>query len=264
MSLRVLSTQEFYARVADYMYHVDPTWDEEQWQAQMVAEHGKLSAVLGEPHGRSVLDCSCGGGGQAIALAKLGWQVTATDITEAYLDAAQQRARQEGVVIDFRLCDMRDLDHHFRASFDWVVSCYALDNITDDEGIQQAVKCMFSALRPGGKCYIRLRDFDNIMSEKPRYEGYKERVVPHGRVVRLEDWEYESDTHVVCIYVFLWEDHRKKGYRWTTDVFSYRRRALRKAELERFLRAAGFRRIEFLPQPTPWHPYEVVASKAGQ
>lgn len=31
-------------------------------------------------------------------------------------------------------------------------------------------------------------------------------------------------------------------------------------ELAEFLREAGFREVNFLPQPSPWHPYEVLAS----
>lgn len=260
MSLEVLSTQEFYSRIADYMYQVDPTWDEERWQAQMIAERELLGGVLGEANGCSVLDCSCGSGEQAIPLARLGWQVTATDITEESLNLGKQRARQEGVSVDFRVCDMRYLAQTFPASFDWVISCMALDNLTADEEIQQAIKGMFGVLKPGGKCYIRLRNFDNLMKHKPRYEFREERLVPHGRVIRLEDWHYESETHVVYSYVLLWEDPRKKGYHWTTDIFSLKRRALRKADLKRFLIAAGFGEIEFLPQSSPWKPYEVVAS----
>lgn len=55
-----------------------------------------------------------------------------------------------------------------------------------------------------------LRDFDNLMQHKPRYEFREERLVPHGRVIRLEDWHYESETHVVYSYVLLWEDQQKK------------------------------------------------------
>ena len=260
MCTQVLSTQEFYTRVAGYKYRLDPTWDEEGWQAQVIEEREMLAGAMGEASGQSVLDCSCGSGGQAIPLARLGWQVTATDITEASLDFAKQRAGEEKVSVDFRVCDMRDLQKNFPPSFDWVISCMAIDNLTADEDIQLVIKGMFGTLKPGGKCYIRLRDFDNIMEVKPRYEFCEDRLVPHGRVIRLEDWDYESERHIVCIYVFLWEDYRKTGYRWSTDIFSFRRRALRKAELRQFMIAAGFREVEFLPQPTPWHPYEVVAS----
>ena len=101
MSLQVLSTQEFYTGVADYMYRVNPGWDEEQWRAQLIVDREMLGRVLVEANGHSVLDCSCGSGGQAIPLAKLGWQVTATDVTEASLNLAKRRAQQEKVSVDF-------------------------------------------------------------------------------------------------------------------------------------------------------------------
>ena len=120
---------------------------------------------------------------------------------------------------------------------------------------------MFDALKPSGRCYLRLRDFDHLMSVKPRYDFRSERGVPHGRLIRLEDWDYESATHVVNLWVFLHEDARKSGYRWETTTFAYRRRALRKSELSRFLREAGFPEVAFLPQESPWAPYEVIAEK---
>lgn len=261
MDLQVLSAQAFYAGVSDYMNRVDPAWDEERWQAQAVAEQEILRAALGEAGGRSVLDCSCGAGGQAIPLARLGWRVTGTDITEASLNAARRRAGEEGVGVDFHACDMADLGRRFQGGFDWVISCMALDNILEDRGVQGALRGMADALRRGGRCYLRLRDFDHLMRVRPRYEVKEERVVPQGRVLRLEDWDYESETHVVCAYVFLREDRGRQGYRWETDVFRFRRRALRRAELGDFLRASGFEGVQFLPQKSPWGPYEVVASR---
>jgi hypothetical protein len=67
----------------------------------------------------------------------------------------------------------------------------------------------------------------------------------------------------VCAYIFLREDTRTAGYRWETTIFRYRRRVLRKRDLEAALLAAGFARVEFLPQPSPWSPYELIAVKHG-
>ena len=264
MTNQVLTAQEFYTSVALYMEQVDPQWAEGRWQAEVAREQHRLRAILGEAEGRSVLDCSCGDGAQAIPLATLGWRVTATDITGSSLATTRHRARQHGVTIDTRVCDMRDLGRQFQAAFDWVISCMALDNITTDAGIQQAVRAMFEALKPGGQCYIRLRDLDHLSTVRPRYDFREERTVPHGQVICLEDWEYEHAPELVNVYVFLREDTRKEGYRWETSAFCYPRRVLRKGDLERFLRAAGFRQVTFLPQPSPWAPYEVVASKAEQ
>ena len=262
MSEQVLSAGEFYAAVADYMAALDPGWEEERWRAGLDAERAALSAALGVGGGRPLLDCSCGTGGQAIPLAQLGWRVTATDVAAGALATAGRRAREAGVAIETRACDLRDLGAIFRAAFDVVLSCMALDNLTADEEIAAAVGGMCAALRPGGRCYLRLRDFDHLLAARPRYEVKEERAVPHGRVIRLEDWAFEGTTQAVCTYIFLREDDRLPGYRWRTDVFAYRRRALRKGELAGFLRAAGFARVAFLPQDSPWAPYAVVADKA--
>ena len=256
---RVLSVRDFYASTAAYMHELDPIWAEERWQAQLEREWDILLGRLGRGEGKSVLDCSCGDGGQAIPLAELGWQVTGADVTADSLTRARRRALEMGLDIEFAESDMRRLDERFSERFDQVITCMALDNITEEEGIQQALRGMHGALKPGGVCYIRLRDLDNIMSSKPRYEFKEERLLPHGRVIRLEDWIFESETHVICVYVFLHEDRRKEGYAWEVHTFAWRRRALRKAELARFMKRAGFDEIRFLLQPSPWHPYEVVA-----
>lgn len=259
MEFPILTAEERYTREAEYIQQVDPTWETDEWEKNGEEESGLLRAALGEANDRTVLDCSCGTGNQSIALAKLGWRVTATDITEAYMSQARKRAEQKLLTIRFLACDMRNLGEVFHAEFDAVISCMALDNIIEDGGIQQAVRGMYGVLKPGGKCYIRLRDFDNILQERPRYEYKRERPLPYGRVIMLEDWIYESDTHVVHVDIYWLEDRRITGYQWSQKILAYRRRALRKAELAAYLREAGFQQVDFLPQPSPWHPYEVVA-----
>jgi glycine/sarcosine N-methyltransferase len=263
MDTPILAPEVFYASVARHMNEIDPGWAEERWRAQVERELNHLPGLLGDARGRSVLDCSCGDGGQAIPLAMLGWRVTATDITEPSLATARRRAAERGLSIAFQPCDMRDLGQRFESAFDVVITCMALDNITDDDGLQRAARGLFESLKPGGRCSIRLRDLEHILAARPRYDFSEERAVPHGRVIRLEDWDYADEERPVCAYVFLREDQRKEGYRWETTIFRYRRRVLRKRDLERMLLAAGFARVEFLPRPSPWAPYEVVASFAS-
>ena len=187
--------------------------------------------------------------------------MTGADVTEAALATAVRRAKEAGLDVEWRASDMRDLGAVFGDRFDAVVCCMALDNITDDVEIEAALRGMHAALKPGGRCYLRQRDFDTILRHRPRYDVKEERAVPHGRVIRLEDWGYESDTHLTCAHVFLREDRRRTDHAWDTTVFRYRRRALRKEELARFLAVAGFADVTFLPQRGPWAPSEVVASK---
>ena len=89
----MLRAAEFYAGVAEYMRRADPGWEQETWRVQASHEQEYLPTVLGEPAGRAILDCSCGNGPQAIALARLGWRVTATDVDGQSLTVARERAR---------------------------------------------------------------------------------------------------------------------------------------------------------------------------
>jgi SAM-dependent methyltransferase len=243
------------------MHELDPTWEEDRVQRALATERTLLAQVLGRGDGRTVLDCSCGGGTQAIPLAELGWRVTGTDVSAAALSGAQHRAERSGVSVDWHVVDMRELGSLFTREFDWVVSCMALDNILSDDGLRQAAQAMYDVLKPGGRCYLRLRDFDHLLTVRPRYEFKEERIVPNGRAIRLEDWLFDGE-HLVDAWVFLHEDSRKTGYQWQTTVFAYRRRALRKVELEALLRTAGFQDVRFLPQDSPWDPYQVVADSS--
>ena len=258
MSLQILSAPEFYTRLGAAMYQLDPNWITENWQEQVVYERELLEKVLGESKGRHILDCSCGSGGQAIPLAQLGWRVTATDITEASLAEAIEHAQMLKLDMNFQACDMSELGQYFHNEFACVLSCMALDNILEDDALVAALRGMWYALKENGICYLRVRDFDNILAIQPHYEVKEERMTPVGQVLRLEDWIYESKTHLICSWILLC----KKPAYWETQVFSWRRRALRKAEFQQFLAAAGFVEITFLPQVSPWHPYEVLARKA--
>lgn len=258
---------DFYTSVTRYLDQVDPTWNDD-WRDHLAVEASRLRAVLGDAAGRSVLDCSCGSGAQAIPLAQLGFRVTATDLTAAYLATARERAEQVGVAITFGACDMRDIGVRFPGRFDIVLTCMALDNITADGDLRRASAGLYAALRPGGLLYVRLRDFDALRRDRPRYEFKAEQVLPHGRLLRLEDWEYEGNTDVVDTWVFLREDRRwpgpdaEKDYRWQTTVFRYRRRALGRAELQRLLASAGFEHIEVLSRESHhWRPLELLAHR---
>jgi ubiquinone/menaquinone biosynthesis C-methylase UbiE len=186
--VEILSADAFYTNVAAYMQRLDPTWDNGDWQAHIADEQATLTAALGPAGGRAILDASCGTSRQALALAALGWQVTAVDYTPAALRIAQDRARQLGLHVTFQSVDMRQLSAGVPGAFDWAISCMALDNILDDAEIQAAITELWRVLRPQGRCYIRLRDFDHLLAIQPRYEMRGERVLPTGRVLRLEEW----------------------------------------------------------------------------
>src|SRR6266542_6223000 len=68
----------------------------------------------------SALDLGTGPGTQAIHLARLGFTVTATDISEAATRLASEKARKEGIEITWEQDDILDtrLDRQFDLIFD--------------------------------------------------------------------------------------------------------------------------------------------------
>lgn len=89
-----------------------------------------LADFLGDVAARSVLDVGTGTGRGAMALARRGAVVTGVDASEQMLQVARQRARDEGVSIDFRVGDAHRLEFA-DASFDAAVSLRVLMHTPD-------------------------------------------------------------------------------------------------------------------------------------
>jgi glycine/sarcosine N-methyltransferase len=259
----ILPVPEYYARLNHYILgpfaqnEQEEKQNQEEWAAQ-------LKEIMGEAQGRSVLDCSCGWGTQTIPLARLGWQVTACDISETSLANARKIAGEENLSVDFKVYDMRELASHFDRQFDWAVSCFALYEIPTEAEILQALRGIFKALKPGGKTYFQFRDMDDLMEDQPRHIFNAERRPPKERYIWIQDWDYESEDQIVAVDAFLHEDESLEPShyrRWTTETIGCRKNVLRKTKIQALLLEAGFNPVTFLPQPEPWMNVRIVASR---
>lgn len=98
-----------------------------------------------------VLDLACGGGDQAIELARRGMGVVGVDIAHSLVDYANSNARNEHLQAEFMQGDMRET--RFREEFD---SCMILCGFGffDDGGNRQVLDVVRNALKEGGQFYI--------------------------------------------------------------------------------------------------------------
>jgi ubiquinone/menaquinone biosynthesis C-methylase UbiE len=78
--------------------------------------HGWLKAM---PQKR-LLDYCCGEGDTSIQAAKVGAKVTGIDISPRSIEIAREKAKEQGVVVDFRVMDAENTDFG-SATFDMVV-----------------------------------------------------------------------------------------------------------------------------------------------
>ncbi len=94
-----------------------------------------------------VLDVAAGNGNAALAAARRGCDVTATDYVEALLDGARRRADADGLAIDTRVADAENLPFG-DCAFDAVLSTFGVMFVPDPA---RAAAEMVRVCRPGGR-----------------------------------------------------------------------------------------------------------------
>jgi ubiquinone/menaquinone biosynthesis C-methylase UbiE len=103
-----------------------------------------IDRLVGQGHGRSLLDAGCGSGRWSVRLAEAGWTVTGADISDTLLALAPRAPNVtyvQGAIQDLGLPS---------GSFDAVLSVTALQHITDDRNFEAAIENLTRMLRPGG------------------------------------------------------------------------------------------------------------------
>ena len=97
--------------------------------------------------GERVLDVAAGNGNATLAAARRGCQVTSTDYVSTLLDRGADRARAEGLHINFEVADVEALPFE-TASFDAVLSTFGVMFAPDHA---TAAAEMIRVCRPGGR-----------------------------------------------------------------------------------------------------------------
>lgn len=145
--------------------------------------------AMGLEPGEQVLDLCCGQGRHAVLLAQHGCIVTALDLSQQYLDLAQQAAGSAGVAIETVRADMREIP--FAGRYDAVVNMFSsfgyLESEADDAKVLDAI---VRALKPGGRVLLDLLNRDWVVAN---YEQEDSHTAADGTVY-LEHREFDLAT----------------------------------------------------------------------
>jgi SAM-dependent methyltransferase len=186
---------------------------EARWQAAGEEVDGALD-TLGVAPPADVLDFCCGPGRHALALAQKGYRVTGVDRTAPLLEIAREKARDNGVSVDWVQEDVRT----FRRAeqFDIALSLFTsfgyFENPVEDRTLLENI---YASLRPGGKLLMDLsgkevlakmfqsrhwRELEDgvLMLEERTLEGGWERI--HNRWVLIRDGERYEQRFTLRLY----------------------------------------------------------------
>ena len=230
--------KDFYDKLAPFYHMIFADWTQ-----SIERQAAQLDQVIRENWGlkvQTILDVSCGIGTQALGLAQLHYQVTASDLSDAAVERARQEAQRQGVVVSFSVADMCQAYHHHQSQFDVVISCdNAVPHLLTDEDLLQAFQQFYQCVRPGGGVLITVRDYEKE-ARQTQIKLEKTRVENGSRYILFQVWEFEGDIYEMSMYVV--KDDRSGICQ--TQVMRAKYYAVGTTRLLALLKEAGFANVK--------------------
>ena len=217
----------------------------------------KMFSECGFDRDAQILDCACGIGTQAIGLASLGYQVTASDISDGELAEAKERAEKNAVQIRFEHAEFCALSDTFQVQFDIVIAMdNALPHMLSSDALEKAISSIAAQTRPGGIIVASIRDYDSILAEKPSYSPPYIHKTEKGQRVSFQTWGWKDENYRLTQYIIDDEESLR------ISKFECEYRATRREEFTRLFLANGCYDVVWkFPEETGFYQPIVVAKK---
>jgi 2-polyprenyl-3-methyl-5-hydroxy-6-metoxy-1,4-benzoquinol methylase len=248
-----------YDELADY-YHLMF----ENWDVSVERQAAVLSRVLYRNCGLTttahILDCACGIGTQSLGLAKLGFQVTGCDLSPRAIERARLEDSRRNSNVQFSVANMLDLTSLGESHFDTVICMdNSLPHLESAEHLLQAAEQMRSRLRPGGSLMASIRDYDQLIDERPVVQApvfYRDQG---RRRIVFQIWEWiDARRYIFHLYIT-----RELASEWQTFHTTGLYRAIRSDELGEILSQAGFKNLRWLAPGESGFYQPIVLAEAG-
>jgi SAM-dependent methyltransferase len=220
-----------YAPLYDLFYSDKPYDKEVTFVARQLSDHG-----VG--HGARILELACGTGGHAIRLAKRGYDVIATDYSDAMIAEACRKARSQRVIVKFEQRDMRKLPVPVRP-FDAALCLFdSIGYARTDAGTVAAIRGVHRSLRPGG---LFLLEFWHAPAMLSGFDPVRVRRFRRGTktFLRISETQLEGKRSLARVSYNVYELRKNGTYNHNHEV--HLNRYFTVSEMERFAKASGFK-----------------------
>ena len=199
--------------------------------------YASLLQKAGAQGGR-VCECACGTGELTIRLQRLGFHMTGVDLSQEMLSAAQQKARDQGVLQPFVQQDMCRLALHRRQDA-ILCTCDGVNYLLTPDRVRRFFRAAYAALKPGGVLIFDLSTPDKLQNTLGNQTlGSVEEDVSYV-------WQnaYHPRTRTVDMRLAIFVRGEDGRYERLEEMQT--QRAYTKEELQAYLAEAGFVRVRF-------------------
>lgn len=206
-------------------------WMSSNLEERAQKEVDKIESLIDIEEGASILDLCCGTGRHSIELAKRGHDVTGVDITEHFLERAEDNAEDEDVELELIEKDMRG--HCEPESYDLVLNLAdSFGYFEDEEENLQVLENIYESLRSNGRLLMEVTGkevFAGMFKEKD-WRRTDEGYLLHENKVE-NDWDTFRENRIKITD----EDIREYENRFT--IYSGK-------ELREMLEEVGFDKVK--------------------
>lgn len=251
-----LAAQKFYNDMSDYYHLIFSDWDKSIERQSIIIENIFKQYNITTAH--TILDCACGIGTQALGLAKRGYRISGSDISEKEVERAKKEAKSRELNIDFFQADFCELSSVFNAKFDVIIAMdNALPHLTKPEFLKKALFSIYSQIEKGGTFIASIRDYDDLLETKPSSPPPYIIDTTAGKRIAFQIWDWHDDIYEFTQYII--EDEATK-----LDVHKFQccYRAITRSELTTALSSSGFHAVQWLmPEISGFYQPIVIARK---
>lgn len=140
------------------------------WEARLSFEMPFFRSLFRARNITRILDVACGTGRHAIAFAKEGYEVMATDISSAMVEHARANVAQAGVDVQVMKLGFGELAGAVPGVYN-AVTCLgnSLPHLTSEDALYAALRDMRAMLAPSGLLVIQNRNFDRVLETRERF-----------------------------------------------------------------------------------------------
>ena len=162
--------------------------------------------------GASILDCACGIGVFALALARHGHNVEGSDASDAMIAMARERAQKESIDIVLKACAWGMLPREFSSRFGAVFCCgNSIGHCQDGTQMIASLRGMYEVLAPRGLLVLDSRNWEKLRAERPRFHLLGVRDRDQRRCIPMYVWNFPRrwrDPHEIEVVLIFEEGHQ--------------------------------------------------------